>query len=359
MHTHSGIHSYLSQNCNIKNNDNSRGIEANNNDLPTQTDSNSYKEQDESAIEQELSTKRTSIDEMLQTTAIPQDCVEFFKRSNNPDLIAINEQSPLNWRQKKLLQNHMLQLVEAHIGLQTDVNSEEQSEVANPETIILPLIPQWTHSWGHKSNLTKPHDTSSSLFMENMVILDEYYDNNSLSEPELPNSLTQKQESEQSYSPKVKTPMPVKYAEPSHSQYNQDADSNGDSNGRACLHIPGLQENVSKTNLKAVFGHYGKVTYVWIARSKNNYAFIKYLHKKDAQGAQRQTNGIHFQGRNIRVTMAISNHGVKQTINANPDSPHSRKLTEQKIKRTAAMEPGIPQRCTTTIMFTTIFIQKH
>jgi hypothetical protein len=201
----------------------------------------------------------------------------------------------------------MLQSKETHVGLQTNVNTEEQTKMANQETIILPLIPQWTHSWGHQSNLTKHHkekiketqllqqdeyikkervsardwteldDTSSSLSMNNMVILDEYHDNESLSDQDLQNLLTQNQASEQSLSPEVEAPMPINYPEPSHSQYDQyglpinypepsqsqydqEADSNGDSNGRARLHVFGLQKDVSKTNLKAVFGHYGQGT---------------------------------------------------------------------------------------------------
>jgi len=70
------------------------------------------------------------------------------------------------------------------------------------------------------------------------------------------------------------------------------------------LHVADLDSNASKRDIEAVFGRYGSLLEIWMARSVPCFAFVVYRHKEDAYEACRAADGIDICGRRVRVTMA-------------------------------------------------------
>ena len=65
-----------------------------------------------------------------------------------------------------------------------------------------------------------------------------------------------------------------------------------------------LDTSSSKRDLEKIFGKYGPLKEIWMARSVPCFAFVVYRYKDDASEAQRLTDAIDLNGRRIRVTFA-------------------------------------------------------
>eukprot|EP00095_Tigriopus_kingsejongensis_P005047 snap_masked-scaffold375_size191602-processed-gene-0.22 protein:Tk05047 transcript:snap_masked-scaffold375_size191602-processed-gene-0.22-mRNA-1 annotation:"splicing arginine serine-rich 7" len=70
------------------------------------------------------------------------------------------------------------------------------------------------------------------------------------------------------------------------------------------LHVADLEANASKRDIEKVFGKYGPLKEIWMARSVPCFAFIVYRHKDDAEEASRMADGVDIAGRRIRVSFA-------------------------------------------------------
>ena len=79
-------------------------------------------------------------------------------------------------------------------------------------------------------------------------------------------------------------------------------DQDGDDGYR--LHIADLDSQASKRDLEKLFGKYGPLREIWMARSVPCFAFVVFRHREDAEEAQRKVDGQEVCSRRIRVTIA-------------------------------------------------------
>ena len=70
------------------------------------------------------------------------------------------------------------------------------------------------------------------------------------------------------------------------------------------LHVADLDVNASKRDLERLFGKYGPLKEIWMARSVPCFAFVVYRYKEDAEEAHRVVDGVDICGRRVRVTFA-------------------------------------------------------
>ena len=70
------------------------------------------------------------------------------------------------------------------------------------------------------------------------------------------------------------------------------------------LHVADLDVNASKRDLERLFGKYGPLKEIWMARSVPCFAFVVYRYKEDAEEAHRVVDGMDVCGRRVRVTFA-------------------------------------------------------
>ena len=70
------------------------------------------------------------------------------------------------------------------------------------------------------------------------------------------------------------------------------------------LHVADLDPDADKRDLERIFGKYGPLKEIWMARSIPCFAFIVFRYREDAEDAQRKADGIEVCGRRMRVTIA-------------------------------------------------------
>lgn len=70
------------------------------------------------------------------------------------------------------------------------------------------------------------------------------------------------------------------------------------------LHVADLDPDAEKRDLERIFGKYGPLKEIWMARSVPCFAFVVFRYREDAEDAQRKADGIEICGRRIRVTIA-------------------------------------------------------
>ena len=70
------------------------------------------------------------------------------------------------------------------------------------------------------------------------------------------------------------------------------------------LHVADLDSNAGKRDLEKLFGRYGPLKEIWMARSVPCFAFVVFRHREDAEESQRKADGSEVCGRRIRVTIA-------------------------------------------------------
>ena len=57
------------------------------------------------------------------------------------------------------------------------------------------------------------------------------------------------------------------------------------------VHVADISQSVSKSEIEKVFGKYGDIEEVWMAKNPPCFAFIVYKNKEDADDAIRDMNG--------------------------------------------------------------------
>ena len=92
------------------------------------------------------------------------------------------------------------------------------------------------------------------------------------------------------------------FAENIKARSGRDVRRNGGGENR--VHIANLDERIDERNLENLFGRYGLVKEVWLAKSTPCFAFVVYHSKEDAESAVGESNGIEFYGKRIRVSVA-------------------------------------------------------
>jgi arginine/serine-rich splicing factor 7 len=70
------------------------------------------------------------------------------------------------------------------------------------------------------------------------------------------------------------------------------------------LHVADLDPNAEKRDLERIFGKYGPLKEIWMAKSSPCFAFVVFRYREDAEDAQRKADGTEVCGRRIRVTVA-------------------------------------------------------
>lgn len=70
------------------------------------------------------------------------------------------------------------------------------------------------------------------------------------------------------------------------------------------LHVADLDSNASKRDLESLFGKYGSLIEVWMARSVPCFAFVVFKHREEALEACHAADGVEIRGRRVRVTVA-------------------------------------------------------
>jgi len=70
------------------------------------------------------------------------------------------------------------------------------------------------------------------------------------------------------------------------------------------LHVADLDSQANKRDLEKLFGKYGPLREIWMARSVPCFAFVVFRHREDAEEAQRKVDGAEVCSRRIRVTIA-------------------------------------------------------
>jgi len=70
------------------------------------------------------------------------------------------------------------------------------------------------------------------------------------------------------------------------------------------LHVADLDSNAGKRDLEKLFGKYGPLKEIWMARSVPCFAFVVFRYREDAEESQRKADGSEVCGRRIRVTVA-------------------------------------------------------
>jgi arginine/serine-rich splicing factor 7 len=70
------------------------------------------------------------------------------------------------------------------------------------------------------------------------------------------------------------------------------------------LHVADLDTGANKRDLEKLFGKFGPLKEIWMARSVPCFAFCVYRYREDAEEAQRKSDGAEVSGRRIRVTIA-------------------------------------------------------
>jgi translation initiation factor 3 subunit G len=75
------------------------------------------------------------------------------------------------------------------------------------------------------------------------------------------------------------------------------------------LRVSNLSENVSDHDLKNLFGNFGDITRVYVAKDRDTnehrgFAFVNFRHKNQAEDAMRALNGYGYDNMILRVEMA-------------------------------------------------------
>ncbi|XP_021952767.1 RNA-binding protein 1 isoform X2 [Folsomia candida] len=73
---------------------------------------------------------------------------------------------------------------------------------------------------------------------------------------------------------------------------------------RCKVYVGNLGNNASKTELEAIFSHYGPLKNVWVARNPPGFAFIEFQDPRDAEDAVRNLDGTRIGGCRVRVEMS-------------------------------------------------------
>lgn len=72
----------------------------------------------------------------------------------------------------------------------------------------------------------------------------------------------------------------------------------------------GKDRSVDRHDLEDLFGKYGQVVDVWVARQPPGFAFVTLSDEQDAKDAVKELDGSKFQGERIRVQVSTRGDGA-------------------------------------------------
>ena len=78
------------------------------------------------------------------------------------------------------------------------------------------------------------------------------------------------------------------------------------------LHVANLDVDTSKKDMEQVFGKYGPLKEIWLARSVPAFAFVIYRDRLDTLEALRKADRREICGRTIRVTIAHKSYPIER-----------------------------------------------
>ena len=78
------------------------------------------------------------------------------------------------------------------------------------------------------------------------------------------------------------------------------------------LHVANLDVDTSKKDMEQVFGKYGPLKEIWLARSVPAFAFVIYRDRLDTLEALRKADRREICGRTIRVTIAHRSYHIER-----------------------------------------------
>ena len=78
----------------------------------------------------------------------------------------------------------------------------------------------------------------------------------------------------------------------------------GDDSDGYRLHVADLDPDTDKKSLERIFGKYGPLKEIWMAKSIPCFAFVVFRYREDAEDAQRKADRVEVCGRRMRVTIA-------------------------------------------------------
>ncbi|KAL3841904.1 hypothetical protein ACJMK2_019993 [Sinanodonta woodiana] len=70
------------------------------------------------------------------------------------------------------------------------------------------------------------------------------------------------------------------------------------------VYVGDLGYGVAKQELEDVFGRYGRLKNVWVARNPPGFAFVEFEDPRDAEDACRALDGTRINGSRVRVEMS-------------------------------------------------------
>ncbi|CAB4066956.1 SFRS7 [Lepeophtheirus salmonis] len=70
------------------------------------------------------------------------------------------------------------------------------------------------------------------------------------------------------------------------------------------IHVADLDVSATKRDMEKVFGKFGPLKEIWMARSVPCFAFVVFRYREDAEDGVRSADGVEISGRRIRVTHA-------------------------------------------------------
>ena len=74
------------------------------------------------------------------------------------------------------------------------------------------------------------------------------------------------------------------------------------------LHVANLDIDTCQKDMEQIFGRFGPLKEIWMARSIPCFAFVIYRERKDTLEALRKADGREICGRPVRVTLAHKSH---------------------------------------------------
>ncbi|KEP64183.1 UNVERIFIED_CONTAM: RNA recognition motif-containing protein [Hammondia hammondi] len=76
-----------------------------------------------------------------------------------------------------------------------------------------------------------------------------------------------------------------------------------DQEGRK-VYIGGIEADTTTEELESIFGKYGTISTVWVARNPPGFAFLTFDDYRDAKDAVAELDGYRYRGKPIRVEIA-------------------------------------------------------
>uniref|UniRef100_A0A8C6BYJ4 Serine/arginine-rich splicing factor 3 n=1 Tax=Monodon monoceros TaxID=40151 RepID=A0A8C6BYJ4_MONMO len=107
------------------------------------------------------------------------------------------------------------------------------------------------------------------------------------------------------------------------------------------VYVGNLGNNGNKTELERVFGYYGPLRSVWVARNPPGFAFVEFEDPRDAADAVRELDGRTLCGCRVRVELS---NGGKRSRNRGPPPSWGRRPRDDYQRRSPPPRRRSPRR---------------